>query len=150
MQPTIFLDSAAIEALIRKDHPNFAHAAAFFKAAGVRKYRLITTDLIIAVAVDRIRSRFGADVASEVIRAFRETGLVEIEPIRDEDIQEAWRIYQTIPEDDWTFTMSLTMAIMNRFTTETIFTFDPRYSQYGYKLMPEIPPNPESPPEGIL
>ncbi|CAD7783535.1 MAG: hypothetical protein KCCBMMGE_01937 [Candidatus Methanoperedenaceae archaeon GB37] len=73
---------------------------------------------VIAVAV-----QFGED-----IRASR---IIQIEYMTSELLEEAWRIFKSFADKEFSFTDCTSFALMEYLHIDTAFTFDGHFSQYG-------------------
>lgn len=71
MQPTAFVDASAIVALVDRNDSSHTDAVAAYHGLQEADYRLFTTNLVLAEAVQLLTDGVGADVARQFLRDHR-------------------------------------------------------------------------------
>jgi uncharacterized protein len=126
--PVTFVDSSAWFALYVAGDPH--HAVANQWLASNRDL-LITTDYIIDETLTLLRSRsqrriaiqFGWDAFAELF--------ADLHFIIPTDVADAWDVFHTFHDKDWSFTDCTCKVVMARLSIDTAFTFDYHFRQFG-------------------
>ncbi len=139
MTRLILVDDSALLALTDQSHPHHSRAALFLETSRIRNYQLLTVTPILIHVCDLIRSRFGAETAATVADALRNSTIIRVESLSEDDLEEAWRIFRTTEDREWLFHRCSAAALMNRLNIDTLFSFEESLSKHGYKLLPEVP-----------
>ena len=78
-----------------------------------------------------MRMRAGHEIAVQFGEVIQATGLIEIKYLTKETLREAWHIFKSFSDKEFSFTDCTSFALMERFQIKTAFTFDDHFNQYG-------------------
>ncbi len=125
---TILVDTSAYYALKDKDDAFHPHALQFVKT---NTNPMATTNLILIETLNLIKQRLGYQHAVEIGKKMFDPKIINVIKITDEDIFEAWRIFQKYDDKGFSFTDCTTFAVMERLKIHSVFAFDEHFRQYG-------------------
>jgi len=124
----IFADTSALFALFNPNDNFHADALQWFKQT---RPKLILTDYIIdellTLAIFRGDKQFALSI-SKKIRDLIPTG---VEKITEEDFYEAWKVFDSYKDKNWSFTDCVTYIFIKRSGIQKAFAFDPHFDQFG-------------------
>jgi predicted nucleic acid-binding protein len=135
MTEPIFLDSAALVAILnRKDQ---YHAQAVAKLNDVQGSRsvLLTTTHVFAETVTRILRRVSHQKATEAGRLILKEPQIEIVTPSRQAIEEAWAIFEKYEDQAFSLVDCISFAVMRHFNIRRAFTFDVHFTIMGYELI---------------
>ena len=127
----IFIDTSAFLALEnRKDH---YHTPAltfrdFLLESGIS---LITSDYVLDESYTIIRLRAGHSIAVGFGEMIRKSALVEMKYVGRETLREAWQIFKSFADKQFSFTDCTSFALMESLQIKDAFSFDHHFNQYG-------------------
>lgn len=124
----ILVDTSAYYALKDKDDAFHSDAIQFVKT---NTYPLVTTNLIVVETLNLVKQRLGYQHAVELGKRMFDPKIINVIKITDEDISEAWKIFQKYDDKGFSFTDCTTFAVMERIKIHSVFTFDEHFRQYG-------------------
>ena len=92
---------------------------------------LVTTDLIVAETWALLTAHLGRPAALTFWATLRDTRtpIVTIDAV---DLEAAWHIVQTFPDQTFSFTDCTTFAVMQRLGIDEAFAFDSHFLVYRY------------------
>lgn len=126
----IMVDTGAWYAICDASDKNHGRAKEFYKqVAGT--VPLVTTDIIMAETWTLLVARLGRAVAITFWETIREAG-IPVVTLEKVDIEAAWHILNTFPDQTFSFTDCTTFAVMERLRIERTFTFDRHFAIYRY------------------
>lgn len=125
---TILIDTSAYYAIIDKDDAFHSSALRFIKGNTVPT---LTTNLIIIETLNLIKQRLGHYHAVKIGKKLFDHTITPIIKIDDKDMTKAWNIFQRYNDKGFSFTDCTSFVIMERLETDTAFTFDEHFRQYG-------------------
>jgi len=134
---SIFVDISALEALINSDHPNHKAATQFLHSSLARNFSLLSSQQVLFALAEKLRLNESEKFSSRIVIAFRNSELIQFEPMNTVDIKETWRIFDSIQNPWWTFTRCASLALINRLNIENIFAFEPEFEKLGFRLLPK-------------
>jgi len=123
----LFVDSSAFFAALDRRDEGHARATAILSDGD----RLVTTDHVLVESWRLARQRLGRDVATCFWGALR-GGQVAIECIQSGDLDTAWRIGESFPDQDFSIVDRTSFAVMERLGIDRVATFDDHFSIYRY------------------
>lgn len=129
----IFVDTGAWYAVVDKKDPDHKQAETFLKT---NKTPLLTTNFIFDETVTLLRSRLGFDVAKNFGQNLKNSSLVGIVAVKDEDEERAWQIFLKYKDQDFSFTDCTSFAVMERLKLDTAFSFDSHFEAMKFRVMP--------------
>jgi predicted nucleic acid-binding protein len=124
----IFVDTGAWFASFIAD--DIDHAAAVGWLHGNTE-PLITTDYILDELLTPFRFRGEFAIALKVGPSFFNESLANIEWVTSQDVRQAWHVFETYRDKDWSFTDCVSRVIMERLGITKAFAFDAHFLQFG-------------------
>jgi predicted nucleic acid-binding protein len=124
----ILVDTSAYYALKDKDDVYHNDAFQFVKT---NTSPLATTNLIVIETLNLVKQRLGYQHAVEIGKKMFDPRIINVIKITDEDIDEAWRIFQKYDDKGFSFTDCTTFAVTVRLKISSVFAFDEHFRQYG-------------------
>ena len=95
------------------------------------KESLITSDYVLDESYTIIRLRAGHNIAVEFGEMIQATVLIEIKYLTKEILREAWHIFKSFSDKEFSFTDCTSFALMESLQIKAAFTFDDHFNQYG-------------------
>jgi len=127
----IFLDTSAFLALENR-RDSYHSKALLFKDACLKTGKtLITSDYVLDESYTIIRLRAGHPIAVQFGESLRKSQFIRIEHITPEIVEEAWRLFKTFADHDFSFTDCTSFAMMEKLNIHIAFTFDVHFKEYG-------------------
>lgn len=129
-----FVDTAGWYAYIRADDPDHeAVEAAFQRWAG----RLVTSNFVFDEVITLVHRRLGHGAALKVGEALRSPQVVDFVRISHEDEEQAWLMFGSHHDKDFSFTDCTCFTLMHRLGLTTALTTDRHFRQAGFRMDPE-------------
>ncbi len=133
---TILIDTSAYYALKDKDDAFHYNALKFVET---NIYPLVTTNLIVVETLNLFKQRLGHQHAVEIGKNLFDPKIINVIKVADEDITEAWKIFQRYSDKGFSFTDCTTFAVMERLKISSAFAFDEHFRQYGkFRVQPDL------------
>lgn len=129
----IFVDTGAWYAIVDKKDPDHKQAEAFLRN---NKSPIVTTNFIFDETVTLLRSRLGWDVAKGFGQNLKNSSLVSMVAVKDEDEERAWQIFLKYKDQDFSFTDCTSFAVMERLKLDTAFSFDSHFEAMKFQRVP--------------
>jgi predicted nucleic acid-binding protein len=127
----IFIDTSAFLALENRKDEYHKRALMFRDSSVESKESLVTSDYILDESYTIIRLRAGHEIAVQFGEMIQATGLIEIRYLTKEILREAWHIFKSFSDKEFSFTDCTSFALMESLQIKTAFTFDDHFNQYG-------------------
>lgn len=127
----IFVDTSAFLSIENRQDSHHAEALSFRDTCLKTGETLITSDYVLDESYTIIRRRAGHAIAVQFGEALWTTRLLRIEYVTPEIIEEAWHIFKTFADHDFSFTDCTSFILMERLRISTAFTFDAHFREYG-------------------
>jgi hypothetical protein len=124
----ILVDTSAYFALVDKTDQHHSAAVSFIRSNEVP---LVTTDLIVIEALNLVQARLGHSHAIQLGRRLLNPALTTLLKVSEQDVAQAWRLFQRYRDKGFSFTDCTTFALMGRLHISTAFAFDIHFRQYG-------------------
>jgi predicted nucleic acid-binding protein len=124
----ILIDTSAYYALKDKDDAFHTNALEFIK---VNVSPAITTNLIVIETLNLFKKRIGHYHAVEIGKRLFNPIITTVIKVIDEDITNAWEIFQRYEDKGFSFTDCTTFSVMERLKIHSVFAFDEHFRQYG-------------------
>jgi predicted nucleic acid-binding protein len=83
-----------------------------------------------------LKLRCGADVAISFRKDLEKSTLVHVLWVDSEIETEAWRLFKTFHDKEYSFTDCTSFALMESHAIKTAFTFDNHFRQHGLNTLP--------------
>ncbi|HEX4838372.1 MAG TPA: PIN domain-containing protein [Solirubrobacteraceae bacterium] len=93
--------------------------------------RLVTTDQVLAESWLLIQRRLGWNHAERFWGRLR-AGRLAMEHLRPGDLDHAWRIGESFPDQGFSIVDRISFAVMERLGIDQVATFDDHFSIYRY------------------
>lgn len=130
----IFVDTSAWAAFFRATDSRHAAAVDWDRQ---NKEQLVTSDYVVDELLTLIKSRFSPRAAIQAGESLWSEAACRLVYLTPEDIQAAWKIFQSHRDKGWSFTDCSSFALMQRLRISTSFAFDRHFSQMrGIRRVP--------------
>jgi len=127
----IFIDTSAFLAIENRRDAYHKQALAYRDTVLQSGQILITTDYVLDESYTIIRIRAGHTIAVQFGEDIRSSRVVQIEYMTSELLENAWRIFKSFADKEFSFTDCTSFALMEHLNIDTAFTFDDHFRQYG-------------------
>jgi len=135
---SIFVDSDAFVALIKKDDSNHKRAEQIFNALQDKKVTFYTSNYVFAESVTVISQRIGKDIALQFIESLKAKGtLFSTIWVTKEIEEEAIKIFKKQQSKNISLVDCSNMAIIEINKFDGIFSFDQNYKTNKIHLVEE-------------
>jgi hypothetical protein len=124
----IFVDTGAWYAGAVPDDDNYQMARQWLEG---NAEPLLTTDYVVDETLTLLKMRGHAPLALDLGEALFAGELTDIVLITEDDIQQAWRVFQQFRDKAWSFTDCTSKVVMERLGVARAFTFDHHFRQFG-------------------
>jgi uncharacterized protein len=124
---TVFVDTSAFFATLDKSDRHHARARTVLSDSG----GLVTSDHVLVECWRLARDHLGRSVAERFWAGIR-AGLATVQPALSGDLDAAWRIGETFPDQDFSIVDRTSFAVMERLGINRVATFDDHFSIYRY------------------
>ena len=131
----IFVDTAAFLAIENRKDAHHDRSVRFRDACVKSREIFVTTDYVLDESYTIIRIKAGHSIATGFGEAVRGTSLIQVEYLTRERIEEAWDIFKTYSDHDFSFTDCTSFALMQYLSIDTVFTFDHHFREFGKFIM---------------
>jgi predicted nucleic acid-binding protein len=125
---TVFVDTSMFYAAADVADIDHERATRVLSAAADE---LITTDHVLFETWRLLRMRLGRQVAERFFEAIR-AGLAELECITPRDVETAWSVGVTFPDQDFSIVDRTSFAVMERLGVVRVATFDSDFAIYRF------------------
>lgn len=133
----VLVDTSAYYALVDAADSNHGAARSIINDLAQKRYRLFTTNFILAETHALLLSRLGRTIAQRALIEI-ERGSTTVVRLRATDERRAREIIVRYQDKDFTLTDASSFAVMERLRISIAFTFDHHFVQYGYTMaMPD-------------
>ena len=124
----VFVDTSAWFAAVVPSDPNHPHAANWL---ATNSEVLITTDYIIDETLTLLRARGERQRAKLLGNKFFEASIAEVYFLTEEDIRQAWAIFEQYDDKGWSFTDCSSKVAIDEMNISQAFAFDHHFHQFG-------------------
>lgn len=128
-----FVDTGAWYALADKSDPDHPDAVNFLKHNSLP---LATTNFVLDETVTLLRVRLGWKAAHDFGEKIRESSLLSLIRVEEEDERQAWEIFAKYKDQDFSYTDCTSFAVMNRVGIDTAFAFDRHFQAMKFHVVP--------------
>jgi predicted nucleic acid-binding protein len=122
---TTFVDSSAWYAAADSSDVNNARAKAILTGTASR----LTSDHVLVETWRLVHHRLGRTAATQFWKGLR-SGIAEVEFIGPPDLEVAWAIGETYPDQDFSIVDRTSFAVMDRLGVNRVATFDSDFAIY--------------------
>ena len=132
--PLAFVDTSAYYALANRRDANHDRAVAIAQRLARERWRLYTTNLVVAETHGLLVLRVGRDIALRVLIEIRNSSasVLRIGPAEE---AAALTILQTYGDKDFSLTDATSFVAMERHRIGQAFAFDRHFAQYGHSVL---------------
>ena len=124
----VFVNTSAWFATVVPSDPNHSHAANWLAA---NSEVLLTTDYIIDETLTLLRARGERQRAKLLGSNFFEASIAEIYFLTEEDIRQAWVVFEQYDDKGWSFTDCSSKVVIDQMNISQAFAFDHHFHQFG-------------------
>ena len=125
----IFVDTGILAAAFSRFDPDHSWARAFLFAP---KNSLATSDYVIDETLTLLRSRGRGQAALRAGEELFSGRLLRLVYLQPADIREAWRVFTSFRDKDWSFTDCTSYVVMQRLGIAEAAAFDEHFRQFGF------------------
>jgi uncharacterized protein len=124
----IFVDTGAWFAIVVPTDPNHTSVVEWL----VNSHDvLFTTDYVIDETLTLLKARGEYLRAVEMGKRFFAGEIAKVYRLTEYDLQNAWELFRTHTDKEWSFTDCTSKAIIDRLKIETALAFDKHFRQFG-------------------
>ena len=99
---------------------------------------LITTDYIVDELLTLLKVRGEYQRALEIGPNLFGAAVCDLEWVTPADVDEAWRVFSSYHDKEWSFTDCVSRVVMQRLGITTAFAFDKHFREFG--IVTVVPP----------
>jgi predicted nucleic acid-binding protein len=92
---------------------------------------MVTTDLVVVETLNLVQARLGHCHAVQIGHRLLNPKLTTVLKVSDEDLTQAWQLFQRYRDKGFSFTDCTCFALMERLRIAFAFAFDSHFRQYG-------------------
>ena len=135
MKQTVFADTAAWLALINKSDTLHKKAKKIRDGLLDHNSQFVVTDYVIVEIANSLSRIPFRESAINLINAMTVSKNIEIVEIDKEIYKEAWNLYSSRNDKEWSLTDCTSFIVMNRRRITEAFTSDRHFEQAGFKIL---------------
>lgn len=124
----IFVDTGIWYSANVEEDPDHAKARELLLSASSD---LITTDYVVDELLTLLAARGHRDVAIRIGEDFWTQTSCDLEWSKEEDNWDAWHVFSTYSDKEWSFTDCVSYAVMKRLGIGEAFALDEHFKQFG-------------------
>lgn len=133
----LFVDTAAWLALEITNDTHYPSAQAFGRGEGLA-YRWVTTNWVLWETVTGLRRRTDPAVAVRLGERLLASARLEIVSVNEVHEEAAWRLFKRFRDRDFGFVDCASFVVMQSLGIQSAFTFDARFKQAGFTVLPTL------------
>jgi predicted nucleic acid-binding protein len=131
---TTYVDSSALYALADRSEADYALARAVQRRLQAERWRLFTTNFILAETRALVLARRNRYDALRVLREIDDSPTTIVRAEADDE-RRAREILERYADKDFSLTDAISFAVMERLRIGHAFTFDRHFAQYGFAVL---------------
>jgi predicted nucleic acid-binding protein len=135
MKQAVFVDTSAWLALINEADTDHVKAKTIRDNLLRSKKRFIVTDYIIVEIANSLCKTRWRSHAVKLINSIRETDSIEVVEIDKEILDNAWNMYSTRTDKEWSLTDCVSFVVMGKHGIREAFTNDRHFEQAGFDVL---------------
>jgi uncharacterized protein len=137
-----FVDSAGCYALADRDDVNHTAAVAVLTELRVQRFRLVTTNFVLAESHPLALNRLGYAAALRLLTDITTSPATILMRVTIADEARAQSIIRRYTDKRFSYTDATSFAVMERLGLIQVFSFDRDFAQYGFTVLspPGRPP----------
>ena len=125
----IFVDTGAWYAAFVPKDKDYRAARAWFKA---NRAPLVTTDYVVDELLTLLKANDEFKRALKLGRSLFGQRLARFLRVTDEDLKQAWEVFQKFQDKEWSFTDCVSKVVMERLGIKKAFAFDHHFRLFGF------------------
>ncbi|MGD9892088.1 MAG: type II toxin-antitoxin system VapC family toxin [Dehalococcoidia bacterium] len=130
-----FVDSAGYYALADRGDANHTTAAALLAALRLQRFRLVTTNFVLAESHALVLNRLGYAPALRLLTDITTSPATTLVRVTRADEDRARVIIRRYADKRFSYTDATSFAVMERLRLTQVFSFDRDFAQYGFTLL---------------
>jgi predicted nucleic acid-binding protein len=99
------------------------------------RYRLVTSDLVLVETLNLLRARGQSERAALLWSKLHDAELVDLLELTATRLEEAWRVFQTFRDKEWSFTDCTSYCLMRERRIKVACSLDQHFRQFGTGLV---------------
>ena len=127
-----FVDTSGYYALADADDDNHVTAGTLLTALRSQRWRLVTTNFVLAETHALVLRRLGRAAALRVLQDMTRSPATELVRVTPSDEARALAILVQYTDKLFSYTDATSFAVMERLGLTRVFTFDSDFTQYGF------------------
>ena len=131
----LFVDTGAWIALADKHDQYHQAAQKLYRLIQQHNIPLLITDYVFDETVTWIRYKIGHGVACTWGKSILNSRMVEIFTVNEAHIHQAWELFQTYHDQQFSFTDCLSFVVMQMFEIDTVFGYDAHFSTMNFRIL---------------
>ncbi|MBX3050180.1 MAG: type II toxin-antitoxin system VapC family toxin [Caldilineaceae bacterium] len=131
----IIADTSGFYALVDRNDPHHAAAAAFLKSIQTPG-ALLVSNHIFDEAMTLTKVRLGVSVARQLGMRLRNSRLIELIVVNGGEEAAAWRLFSNYDDKAWSYTDCVCLALAQSRDISQAFSFDHHFAQMGLQMLP--------------
>jgi uncharacterized protein len=131
----IIADTSGFYALVDRNDPHHAAAAAFLKSIQ-SPGTLLVSNHIFDEAMTLTKARLGVHVARQMGMRLRNSSLIELIVVDGGEEAAAWRLFSSYSDKAWSYTDCVCLALAQNRGIAQAFSFDHHFAQMGLRMIP--------------
>ncbi|MFZ1755068.1 MAG: PIN domain-containing protein [Caldilineaceae bacterium] len=131
----IIADTSGFYALVDRNDPHHAAAAAFLKSIQTPG-ALLVSNHIFDEAMTLTKVRLGVSVARQLGMRLRNSRLIELIVVNGGEEAAAWRLFSNYDDKAWSYTDCVCLALAQNRDISQAFSFDHHFAQMGLQMLP--------------
>lgn len=124
----IFVDTSVWYSMVVETDEQHAAVNAFLAD---NRLDLLTTDYIVDETLTLLRARSRNSRAIKLGKAFFEHRIAIVHKITEDDLAEAWNIFQSYDDKEWSYTDCTSKVIIEKLGITTALSLDHHFQQFG-------------------
>lgn len=133
----IIADTSGFYALVDRNDPHHAAAAAFLKSLQTPG-ALLVSNHIFDEAMTLTKARLGVHTARQLGMRLRNSRLIELIVVDGGEEAAAWRLFSNYSDKEWSYTDCVCLALAQNRGIVQAFSFDHHFAQMGLFMLPTI------------
>lgn len=130
----VFVDTGSYFALADPRDENHREANAILQRLVNERWRVFTTNFILAETHALVLTRRGRALALRILSEIDHSRTVIVR-VSAADERRAREILATYQDKDFSLTDAVSFAVMDRLRINSAFAFDRHFSQYGFRVL---------------
>lgn len=130
--PTVLVDTAAWIALVNTRDELHNRAELTMSELRSRNVALVTTEFVLLEVANALCTSAWRAKGVKLIDGFRSLSNLRITPADTMLLAEAWALYRSRPDKEWSLTDCTSIVVMQKEGIEQVFTSDHHFEQAGF------------------